>query len=68
MRKGIRYPLELRERPVRLVLEHREEYPSEWAAILSISQKCGMGHATTPTKQSSEERTCQPPLHISQGE
>jgi transposase len=46
MRKGIRYPLELRERAVRLVLEHREEYPSEWAAILSISQKCGMGHET----------------------
>jgi len=46
MRKGMRYPLELRERAVRLVLEHREEYPSEWAAILSISQKCGMGHET----------------------
>jgi transposase len=46
MRKGKRYPLELRERAVRLVLEHREEYPSEWAAILSISQKCGMGHET----------------------
>ena len=46
MRKGQRYPLELRQRAVRLVLEHREEYPSEWAAILSISQKCGMGHET----------------------
>jgi transposase len=46
MRKGMRYPVELRERAVRLVLEHREEYPSEWAAILSISQKCGMGHET----------------------
>jgi transposase len=46
MRKGKRYPLELRQRAVRLVLEHREEYPSEWAAILSISQKCGMGHET----------------------
>ena len=46
MRKGQRYPLELRERAVRLVLEHREEYPSEWAAILSIAQKFGMGHET----------------------
>ena len=46
MRKGKRYPLEVRQRAVRLVLEHREEYPSEWAAILSISQKCGMGHET----------------------
>jgi transposase len=46
MRKGMRYPVELRERAVRMVLEHREEYPSEWVAILSISQKCGMGHET----------------------
>ena len=46
MRKGVRYPLEVRERAVRMVLEHREEYPSEWAAILSISQKFGMGHET----------------------
>jgi transposase len=46
MRKGVRYPLEVRERAVRMVLEHREQYPSEWAAILSISQKFGMGHET----------------------
>ena len=46
MRKGVRYPLEVRERAVRMVLEHREEYPSEWAAILSISQKFGMGDET----------------------
>jgi len=46
MRKGIRYPVEMRERAVRLVIEHREEYPSEWAAILSIAQKFGMGHET----------------------
>src|ERR1700719_144978 len=46
MRKGIRYPLEMRERAVRLVLEHREEYPSEWAAITSIAQKCGVGPET----------------------
>jgi len=46
MRKGIRYPAEMRERAVRLVIEHREEYPSEWAAILSIAQKFGMGHET----------------------
>jgi hypothetical protein len=29
MRKGVRYPLEVRERAVRMVLEHRKEYPSE---------------------------------------
>ena len=34
--------LRFRERAVRLVLEHRREYPNEWAAITSIAQKCGM--------------------------
>jgi transposase len=42
MTKGKRYPAEVRERAVRLVLEHRGEYESEWAAICSIAQKCGM--------------------------
>jgi transposase len=37
-----RYPAEVRERAVRLVVEHRGEYESEWAAISSIAQKCGM--------------------------
>jgi transposase len=37
-----RYPAEVRERAVRLVMEHRRDYPTEWAAIVSISQKCGM--------------------------
>jgi transposase len=40
--KGKRYPAEVRERAVRLVMEHRGEYPTEWAAICSIAQKCGM--------------------------
>jgi transposase len=42
MTKGKRYPAEVRERAVRLVMEHRGEYESEWAAICSIAQKCGM--------------------------
>jgi transposase len=38
-----RYPQELRERAIRLVREHRSEYPSEWAAITSIAGKLGIG-------------------------
>ena len=37
-----RYPPELRERAVRMVAEHRRDYPSEWATIRSIAEKFGM--------------------------
>ena len=33
------YPAELRERAVRMVFEHQDEYPSQWKAIESISEK-----------------------------
>jgi transposase len=46
MTKSKRYPLEVRERAVRLVLEHREEYPHEWAAIKSIAGKVGCSEET----------------------
>jgi transposase len=41
MNKAKKYSPEVRERAVRLVQEHRNEYPSLWAAIESIAVKIG---------------------------
>jgi transposase len=37
-----RYPREVRERAMRMVAEGRELHSSEWAAIVSVSEKLGM--------------------------
>ena len=41
-----RYPQELRERAVRLVFEHQDKHPSQWAAITSIARKFGVSAET----------------------
>ncbi len=41
MNKPNKYSPEVRERAVRMVQEHRNEYPSLWAAIESIAPKIG---------------------------
>jgi transposase len=41
MKKSPKFSPEVRERAVRLVQEHRGEYPSLWAAIESIAPKIG---------------------------
>ena len=42
MKKAVKkYSPEVRERSVRLVLEHQSDYDSQWAAIRSIAEKVG---------------------------
>ena len=41
MKKSPKFSPEVRERAVRMVQEHRGEYPSLWAAIESIAPKIG---------------------------
>jgi transposase len=36
------YSPEVRERAVKMFVEHRHEYPSEWAAMTSVATKLGM--------------------------
>jgi transposase len=40
-KKSNQFSPEVRERAVRMVLEHRGQYPSLWAAIESIAPKIG---------------------------
>ena len=41
MNKPPKFSPEIRERAVRMVHEHREEYPSLWAAVESLAPKIG---------------------------
>jgi len=40
-RTSAKFSSEVRERAVRMVLEHRSEHASQWAAIVSIAAKIG---------------------------
>ena len=41
MKKSSKFSPEVRERAVRMVREHRDQYPSLWAAVESIAPKIG---------------------------
>jgi transposase len=42
VRRGQKYPAEVRERAVRMVFDHQGEYPSQWKAICSIAESLGV--------------------------
>ena len=46
MVRRIRYSAEVRERAVRMVVEHSNEYDSQWSAIVSIASKIGCSPET----------------------
>ena len=41
MGRPSKYSPELRERAARMVFEHTEEHPSQWATIRSVGEKLG---------------------------
>lgn len=47
MARPSKYPREMRERAVRMVLDSRGDYPSEFEAIRSIATKLGIGSPET---------------------
>ena len=42
MGRPSKYSPEVRERAVRMVLDHAPEHPSQWAAIRSVGEKLGI--------------------------
>jgi transposase len=45
-RRRTPYPAEMRERAIRMVLDHQDEYPSQWAAIGSVADKLSINRET----------------------
>jgi transposase len=53
--RGGRYPAELHERAVRMVLDHQDEYPSQWRAIVTVAERLNIHPETLRTWVRREE-------------
>ena len=64
MRKPKRYSPEVRERAVRMVVDHEKEYDSQWATIRSIAEKIGCSPETLRNwvRQAERDRGIRPGL------
>jgi transposase len=49
MSRNSRYSPELRERAVRMAIEKRQDYPSEWATFSAVAKLFGMSPETLRT-------------------
>ncbi len=56
MGRPSKYAPELRDRAVRMLQEHADEYSSQWAAIRSVAEK--LGCATRDSSGSWEGQRC----------
>ena len=68
MGRPIMYWSEVRERAVRMVLEHRGEHRWEWAAICSIAEKFGCSSETLRkwVRQAEQDQGLRPGLSTDQ--
>ena len=60
MKESVEFSPEVMERAVRMVFEAKDQYESQWAAIVSIAGKIGYTAATLRCRVSQHERELAP--------
>ena len=60
-----RYPVELRERAVRMVTEVRDDHESEWAAMARVTELLGVGRPRRSVSGSGRPRSMSALVRVS---